>query len=677
MKLGVCYYPEHWPQERWPQDARLMREAGLSLVRIADFAWTIIEPKEGDFSWSWLDRAIEVLAGEGLQIVLCTPTASPPSWLCRAYPEIMPVDAEGRRRRFGSRRHYCPNSAVYRKHTERIVTAMGARYGNHSAVAGWQIDNEFGCHDTARCYCGSCSGAFRSWLEAKYGVIESLNDAWGTVFWSQTYGDWEEIDPPNLTIAEPNPSHVLDYYRFSSDSFVAYQGLQISALQPRIGKSQFVTTNFMSQFADLDYYDLARPLNFVTMSSYPTGHAEARSSLYLPSNPLPAFAYDVGDPYVTSLGHSLMRGFKPGRPFWVMEQQCGNVNWSGYNAGVRPGTVRLWTWHALASGAEAVLYFRWRAGLFAQEQLHSGLLHHDASPAVGLGDLTAMKEELSLMSEISSDDTSAEIALLLDYDSLWAFRQQPHNQDFAYMRHLFVYYRALVRLGLPVDVVSADSDIGAYKIVIAPSAYVATERLVGSLKDFCEAGGTALLSVRSGFKTASNLVTDLPLPGLLRGLVGAAVDDWHSLPPGVGFELSAKVPGLLGPATVWAEALSPFVSDTGSGKSDPEVLAHYSSGPFNSCAALVENKIGAGRALYLGWMANDQQAEALMASLASQSGIHPLAEPPEGLIISRRGPHLILLNFTDSELTARVEGQAVQVGPRDVQIIPIPTRQRS
>jgi beta-galactosidase len=216
----------------------------------------------GEFTWDWLDRAVDVLAAENLQVILCTPTASPPPWLCRAYPDILPVDAQGRRRRFGSRRHYCPNSPTYRQQTVRIVTAMASRYGRHPAVVGWQIDNEFGCHDTARCYCETCAISFRSWLEAKYKTIDTLNDAWGTVFWSQTFGDWSEIDPPNLTIAEPNPSHVLDYYRFSSDSFVTYQELQISTLRSHISEHQIVTTNFMSQFTDLDYFDLARPLRY-------------------------------------------------------------------------------------------------------------------------------------------------------------------------------------------------------------------------------------------------------------------------------------------------------------------------------------------------------------------------------------------------------------------------------
>ena len=669
MKLGVCYYPEHWPQERWPIDAGLMRKAGLSLVRITDFAWAALEPRENEFTWNWIDRAIEVLAAENLQIVLCTPTASPPPWLCRSYPDILPVDSQGRRRRHGSRRHYCHNSASFRQQTVRIVTAMASRYGSHPSVAGWQIDNEFGWQDTARCYCESCVRAFRGWLESRYETIEGLNDAWGTVFWSLTYGNWSEIDPPSLTIAEPNPSHVLDYYRFSSEAVVDYQQLQISTLQKHISERQFVTTNFMSRFYELDYYDLARPLDMVTMSSYPTGHAESRSPLYGPSSDPPVFAYDVGDPYVTGLGHTLMRGFKGNYPFWVMEQQCGNVNWSSYNTGIRPGTVRLWTWHALASGAEAVIYFRWRACLDGQEQMHSGLLHHDASPAVGYADLESMEAERSLMAEIASTPYETEIAILLDYDTLWALRLQPHHRDFDYIHQLFVYYYALQRLGLPADVISLNGDLSAYKLVIVPSAYLATEQQARSLTAFAESGGTVLMGVRSGFKTISNRVTDQPLPGHFSELVGAIVKDWQSLPPGVSFDLSSMIPGLAGPATLWAEALDPGISDARSGNTELQLLAHYISGPYSSFAALVEHNLKAGRALYLGWYPDDSQAEALLAYLASQSGITTGAAVPEGLIISRRGPYLILLNFTEEPLTATVQDLTVLVPPRDVKVI--------
>jgi len=669
MKLGVCYYPEHWPQARWPIDAALMHQLGLSLVRIGDFAWGLVEPREGEFSWDWLDQVIQVLADQDLQIILCTPTASPPPWLCRAYPDILPVDVQGRRRRHGGRRHYCPNSPTYQQHTVRIVSALGSRYGTHPAVVGWQIDNEFGCHDTSRCYCDNCAIAFRSWLKAKYVSIDALNEAWGTVFWSQIYNEWSEIDPPNLTIAEPNPSQLLDYYRFSSDSILNYQQLQMSTLQECTSEHQIFTTNFMNRFTDLNYFDLAGPLDLVTMSSYPTGHAETRSALYLSSSIQPVFAYDVGDPYITGLGHTLMRGFKNQRPFWVMEQQCGHVNWSKHNTGIRPGSVRLWTWLAVAAGAEAVLYFRWRAGLYAQEQLHSGLLNHDASPAVGYADLESIKGERKLLNEISTASSEAQIALLLDFDALWALRFQPHNHEIDYLRLLFVYYRALQRVGISVDVVSKDADLSAYKLLIIPTAYLATEQLAHSLMDFIQAGGTVLLGPRSGFKKINNLVTDQSLPGVFRDLVGISVSNWHSLPPNVSYGISSNIKGLAGSATIWAEALTPLVPDLNVSDPDLKILAEYTSGPFNSRAALTEHKIGAGKAFYLGWYPDDEHAESLASYLASQVGIFPLAGIPNGLIILQRGSYLILLNFTEKSLTACVQGQYILVGPRDVEVI--------
>jgi len=419
MKLGVCYYPEQWPADRWPIDARMMREAGLSIVRIGEFAWAMMEPVKGHFTWEWLDQVIETLAGEGLQIVLGTPTAAPPAWLVHADPEVLPVDAQGRRRHFGSRRHCCANSPAYRQHTERIVAAMAARYASHLAVIGWQIDNEFGCHDTARCYCPNCARAFRQWLKVRYHTLDAVNEAWGAVFWSQTYSDWDEIEPPILTIAEANPSQVLDYYRFSSDSWLEYQQLQIDILRSAISQSsaedspqqQFVTTNLMGIFPDLDYRALANPLDLVTWDSYPTRSADMQSERLYPLDEVgstPAHSYDVGDPAITGFSHDLTRGLKRA-PFWVMEQQCGYINNSLFNTGVRSGAVRLWTWHALASGASAVVYFRWRATLYAQEQYHSGLLNQDSSPATGYLDLVKMQAELGLMAQEPPSQTKRKL----------------------------------------------------------------------------------------------------------------------------------------------------------------------------------------------------------------------------------------------------------------------------
>ncbi len=661
MKFGVCYYPEHWPAERWPLDAQMMAAAGLDYVRIGEFAWALMEPAEGRFDWAWLDRAIATLAAAGLRIVLGTPTAAPPAWLTHDYPDVLPVDAQGRARNSGTRRHYCPTSPTYRQHSERIVRAMAERYGAHPAVAGWQIDNEFGCHDTVRCYCDQCAAAFRAWLRRKYGTLDALDEAWGAVFWSQTYSRWEEIRLPNLTPTGANPSHLLDYDRFASEATVSYQQLQVDLLRQHTA-GQFVTTNVLGDFEEIDYHALARPLDFIAWDSYPTGYAEfLGESLYLPEKPDHAFAYDVGDPYVTGFCHAKARGFKQA-PFWVMEQQCGPINWSRYNTVVRPGTMRLWTWHALAEGAEAVVYFRWRAVRYAFEQYHSGLLHHDTTPATGYRELLAMRDERAEMAAIAAGKPAAEVALLLDYNDVWALQIQPHRQDFSLQRHLFVFYRALVKQGIPVDIVAPDADLGRYKVVVAPSAFLADEALAGRLAVFTQAGGTVLFGVRSGFKTASNVVTDQPLPGVLRGLAGATVSDFGSLPPGIGCALETQLPGLGGPAAVWVEALAPEPATA--------ALAEYVDGPFAGSAALTERAVGAGRALYLGWYPTAAQAAAIMAHLAEQAGVVRLADDlPAGVIAARRGPVTLLLNFTDEPQTVRVTGAAVEVGPRDVRVV--------
>ncbi|MBC8496809.1 MAG: beta-galactosidase, partial [Chloroflexi bacterium] len=519
MKLGVCYYPEHWSQERWSIDAQQMRAAGISIVRIAEFAWGLMEPSQGNYDWGWLDEAIHVLAAEEHEIVLCTPTAAPPAWLIQTYPDILPVDEEGRRLRFGSRRHYCPNNQNFLHHTEKIVRAMAERYRSHSSVIGWQIDNEFACY-LPRCYCDICADKFRNWLKEKYKTLEALNQAWGAAFWSQIYNEWGQIEPPNLTVAEPNPSHVLDYYRFASDSWVNYQEIQISNLQSAKGvpKSQFITHNIIGSLTDIDYHDLAKNLGFISWDSYPTGYAEmGGDDLYHPGDnrPADAYAYDLGDPMITGFYHSLTRGLKQA-PFWVMEQQTGMINWSRNNTGVRTGALRLWTWQAMASGAEAVVYFRWRASRFGLEQHHAGLRRHDGNPDVGYGDLLSMLAEHELMEKIAKDPITAPIAILLDYNDLWAINLQPHRQGFNYLRYLFVYYRACQQLGLNVDLVSPEADWSEYSILLAPTAHLGSEQLAQRLTDFSHQGGTLMLGIRSGVKTTTNVVTDQPLPGVFR-----------------------------------------------------------------------------------------------------------------------------------------------------------------
>jgi beta-galactosidase len=546
-----------------------------------------------------------------------------------------------------------------------VVAAIAKRYGHRREVIGWQIDNEFGGGKTARCYCPNCVMAFRTWLKSRYSRISDLNDSWGTVFWSQTYADWDEIHPPAPATEQANPSHVLDYYRFSSDSWVAYQQLQVDLLKSLCSQDQFVTHNLMGLFHDLDYHKLAAPLDLVTWDSYPSGHLDRwRPLCYPPDSQIAAvesaYAYDVGEPVITQMGHDLTRGLKKA-PFWVMEQQCGQINWGSYNPGIRPGTTRLWSWHSAASGATGIIFFRWRACLYAQEQFHSGLLHHDARPDVGYQDLLVLQQEKEQLAEIARQPFDSQVALLFDYNDLWAIQIQPHRQNFSYLRHAFAYYQALSRLGVNVDIVSPQTDLTPYRLVVSPTSLMGHPELALRLMEFVSQGGSILLGVRSGYNTPTKIAVDQPLPGYFRDLVGTSIGAWHSLPPGIGYTLSSEIPGLSGQATVWAEAIDPAKS--------VESLASYRSGPFNGLPALSEHSIGWGRAYYCGFFPEPSQALALMRYLVNRIGIPNIPRLHESVIAIRRGPYTVLLNFSDHPHSIELINRSVTVQPRDISIV--------
>lgn len=658
MRFGVCYYPEHWPEPRWARDAREMRALGIDIVRLAEFAWSRMEPEPGRLEWAWLDRAIETLAAEGHEIVLGTPTATPPAWLTAAHPEILLVDPSGRPRAHGSRRHYCPSSALYRDEAERITRAMAERYGDDPRVVGWQIDNEFGGGRSARCYCERCGAAFRDWLRERYGTLEALNENWGTVFWSQEYGDWDQIPLPDGRVTKVGPSHALDYYRFATAAFVGFQQRQLDLLR-EASPGRFVTHNFMGLFRELDQFALAAPLDFVTWDNYPTGNpGRWRQRLYPPGMDTtrtdPTFAYDVGDPVVTSMAHALTWGLKRA-PFWVMEQQAGHINWGRLNPGIRDGSVRLWVWHAVAEGAETIVYFRWRSTLLAHEQYHSGLVRHDGSPDVGTRDQRRLLAEKALLDRVAAAPRAARVALLFSYEDLWALELQPHRVDFDYLRLHFLYYHALQRLAIPVDLVAAEGDLSGYDLAIAPTLHVVDRDLVDHLEEYVRGGGRLMVGVRSGFKTRSSLVTDLPLPGLLAPLVGARILDWQVLPDGVTWPLAHGIAGLEGGAGYWVERLETEGADA---------LVRFESGE----AALTEHSVGSGRVHYLGWVPTPDQTRALLSFLAARAAIEPVAELPEGLLAHRRGDLTVLLNFTDQPRVATVQDREITVGPRGVEV---------
>jgi beta-galactosidase len=522
MLLGCCYYPEHWPEEWWPDDARRMREMGLSRVRIGEFAWSRIEPEPGRFEWGWLDRAIEVLAGEGLGIILGTPTATPPKWLVDSMPDMIAIDEAGRPRRFGSRRHYCFSHAGYREQAVRIATAMADRYGAHPAIIAWQIDNEYGCHDTVPSTSAAAVYAFREWLAARYADVGTLNSAWGAVFWSAEYRDFNEIDLPFDTVTEANPSHMLDFRRFSSDQVAAFNIAQVNAIRPR-SPGRDVVHNFMGFFTQFDHHKVARDLDVATWDSYPLGFLE---QFWFKREDKLRYARQ-GHPDIAAFHHDLYRGCGRGR-WWVMEQQPGPVNWARHNPAPLDGMVRLWTLEAMAHGAELTAYFRWRQAPFGQEQMHAGLLRPDRSDAQGGVEAKAAARDIAGIGEIGAPLKS--VALLFSYEAAWVIDTQPQGADFRYLELVFTFYEALRRLGINVDILPPDASLDGYAMVVIPCLPVVDDALVERLEAFA---GPVLIGPRSGSKDRNlAIIAGLP-PGSLRRLIDLKVLRVESLREGL------------------------------------------------------------------------------------------------------------------------------------------------
>jgi len=505
--LGTCYYPEHWPEEIWDADACRMKDAGLTWVRIGEFAWSRLEPLPGDLQFDWLDRAIDTLGTAGLKVVLGTPTATPPRWVVDKHPDMNAVDASGQPRKFGSRRHYCFSHGGFRSESDRIVKLIAERYGRNPHVAAWQTDNEYGCHDTTISYSAAARDTFRLWLEKRYGTIDALNRAWGNVFWSMEYSTFAEIDLPNLTVTEPNPSHTLAFRRFSSDQVVSFNRRQVEII--RAHSDAPISHNYMGRIMDFDHFKVGDDLEIATWDSYPLGFLEDRVGAS--AEHLRAYARQ-GDPDFQAFHHDLYRAVGKGR-WWVMEQQPGPVNWAPYNPTPLPGIMRLWAWEAYAHGAEAVCYFRWRQAPFAQEQMHAGMLRPDNADAPALIEARQVADELRAAPDVSV--RQAPVALIFDYDADFAWATQPHGAGLSYFQLVFDAYKALRKLGLSIDILRPETrDFSGYKIVAAPGMITMPNDLKTALAE-CDA--EVVLGPRTAARDA-DLVIPVPLPPDIPGL---------------------------------------------------------------------------------------------------------------------------------------------------------------
>lgn len=624
LHLGAAYYPEHWPEERWSEDIKLMREAGFTVARMGEFAWSTLEPSEGTFQFDWLERAIEALAAADIASVLGTPTAAPPAWLVQQHPDTLAVDEKGRRVQFGNRCHYCVNSPEFHTATRRIVAAMAEHFGGSSHVIGWQIDNEY----NRVCHCDRCRDLFQRYLAEKFGSLDALNQHWTTRYWSQTYSAWDQIPIP---IGPHNPGLMLAFKHFVTESYRKFQRLQLDILRPHLQPGVWVTHNFMNWYGGYDHYELAEDLDLASWDWYVgTGHHDYQTS---------------------GAAHDLTRGFKR-RNFWLMETQPGHVNWRAVNTTLNKGEARAMAWHAVAHGADAVLYWQWRSALSGQEQYHGTLVDQSGQPRPFYEEVQQLGNDFEKVSSLlAGTSVVARVAVINSYDSRWSIQWQPHHGDFYYAAHLLHYYRPLAARNIPVDIISPDAPLDAYRLVIAPSLLIVTESQVERLQDFVKRGGQLVLTVRSGMKDEYNALLPSRQPGPLVDLAGVEVEEYYALlepAPVIGNWFT-------GASQVWAERLKIRDEDK------TQTAARYgsSNGWLDGQLAITVHSYGRGLVYYMGTYLDDATQPGFVARTARLAGIRPDMETPAGVealhrVTPDREKIYILINHEQAEKVVKL-----------------------
>ncbi|MER7900227.1 beta-galactosidase [Streptomyces sp. NPDC096046] len=651
LAFGGDYNPEQWPESVWQDDVRLMREAGVTLVSVGIFSWALLEPSPGRYDFGWMDRLLDLLHEHGIRVDLGTPTVVPPVWFYRAHPEALPVTAEGVRYAFGSRAAICHSNTDYRAAAASITHRLAERYGDHPALAMWHVHNEYGVPVSA-CYCDSCAAHFRRWLAATYGTVDAVNEAWGTAFWGQRYGDFEDIEPPRLTPAAVNPGQALDYKRFA-DATMRENFVSERDILHRLSTGVPVTTNFMtalSQCDSVDYWAWGREVDLVTNDHYLITDGR-RTHVNL------AMAAD------------LTRSVAGGAPWLLLEHSTSGVNWQPRNPAKAPGQMARNSLAHVARGSEGALFFQWRQSRRGAEKFHSAMVPHGGTGTRVWREVVELGASVQALSEIRGSRTQADVAVLWDWHSWWAqsLDWRP-SVDHDARERADAFYEALYDRHLTVDFAHPEADLSRYPLVVVPALYLMTKAAGRNLTSYVENGGTLVVSCFSGIVDEHDAVHEGAYPGPLRDVLGLTVEEFSPLLPGERVRVTGP-DGTELSADVWTEFVVPRGAET---------VLTYADGLTAGLPAVTRHRLGEGTAWYVSTRLGADGLDTLLGRASEDARLGPRTELPRDVEVVRRtgesGTYLFAVNHTGSDAKVPLEtpGTELLTGERAAGRLAVP-----
>lgn len=647
LYFGVDYYPEHWPADMIDEDMSRIREMGSNLIRIGEFAWHLMEPQEGQFDFSFWDHVVERAKAHGLAIMFGTPTATFPAWLAKKHPEILSVSIDGQTRVFGGRRQYSFNSPVYQDYCERIVSRLVSHFADEPAIRWWQVDNEFGHEGSDDDYSPDSHADFLLFLQDKYGTIDALNEAWGTIFWGQTYNQFDEIPMPVHTVTTHNPVLKLDWARHRAVSVNRFSERQVEIVRAHKGAHQTVlhdySGNWFGKF--MDFAATAQPYDFIAYNNYPVWGG----------------LKEPVEPAEIACNLDFIRGLKQ-QNYWITEQIMGAQGHDVIGYLPRPDQAKMWGYQAWAHGCESMLWFRWRSMTRGAEQYCFGIIDHDNVARRKYDEVRRTIAELSQYPDVFTAPIEADVAVLYDCDNVWSWRGQQQSVAFDFVNEMNRLYRPFYQRNLHIDVLPTDRDFSGYKVVALPVLQIIDEPLAERLRAFVASGGTLLFSFRAGLKDRNNNVHFcVPQPGLVHDLCGITIEVVESLQPDQTVPIAGVggYEGLTGTCDVWRDLLIPDQAET---------LFRYGDPLYTDRAAITRNRYGAGQVLYIAGGVDAATLERVVGDLVAEVGL-PGFTTPEGLEwYLRSGPDgqvAVALNHTDRAISY----QGHEFGPYESRVV--------